>query len=299
MAELDDEFARFQAELASLEQQLDAPTEDAPTETNKRARDEEEAAKTTPEPPKKAAKTEAQPVVIAAKPKIYSAPPRAAPLRASVIDSVVDEADALSSVAAGGALSGFPVGTSGEYAATAGIPSTSRSQMPVARVDMVTGEFLSAEEQQLMNQQQSVYEYNPYKAARGAGAAHGKGKKNLRMAGGEIWEDATLADWPDNDFRLFVGDLGNEVNDEILAHAFSRYASFQRARVVRDKYTHKTRGYGFVSFGDHMDCAKAMREMNGKYIGNRPVKIQKSNWQDRNIDVARKKAKKKKHHLFG
>lgn len=57
--------------------------------------------------------------------------------------------------------------------------------------------------------------------------------------------------------------MGNEVNDELLSRAFQKYPSFQRARVVRDKRTGKTKGYGFVSFKDSQDFIKAMREMNG------------------------------------
>ena len=63
---------------------------------------------------------------------------------------------------------------------------------------------------------------------------------------------------------MFCGDLGNEVTDEILARAFSKFPSFIKAKVVRDKRTNKTRGYGFVSFRDPNDFVKAMREMNGK-----------------------------------
>jgi RNA recognition motif-containing protein len=51
--------------------------------------------------------------------------------------------------------------------------------------------------------------------------------------------------------------------------------------VVRDKRTGKTRGYGFVSFAQPKDFLNALKEMNGKYVGNRPVKIMKSNWKDR------------------
>lgn len=40
--------------------------------------------------------------------------------------------------------------------------------------------------------------------------------------------------------QLFVGNLGKEVNDDVLSKAFQRYASFARARVVRDKHTGKT-----------------------------------------------------------
>ena len=44
----------------------------------------------------------------------------------------------------------------------------------------------------------------------------------------------------------------------------------------------------------HQDFIRAMRELNGKYIGNRPMKLRKSNWKDRNLDVVRKKDKEKK-----
>ncbi|KAL1521003.1 hypothetical protein AB1Y20_022560 [Prymnesium parvum] len=105
-----------------------------------------------------------------------------------------------------------------------------------------------------------------------------------RMVAGVAWEDKTLLEWPEDDFRIFVGDLGNETNDDVLAHAFSRYASFQKAKVIRNKGTGKSMGYGFVSFKDPWDMTKALREMHGKYIGNRPVKVRKSTWKERCMD---------------
>ncbi|XP_028282027.1 RNA-binding protein 42 [Parambassis ranga] len=121
-----------------------------------------------------------------------------------------------------------------------------------------------------------------------------KVKKCIRTAAGTSWEDASLLEWDSDDFRIFCGDLGNEVNDDILARAFSRYPSFLKAKVVRDKRTGKTKGYGFVSFKDPNDYVRAMREMNGKYVGSRPIKLRKSMWKDRNIEVVRKKQKEKK-----
>ncbi|KAI8850491.1 hypothetical protein BC829DRAFT_374327 [Chytridium lagenaria] len=109
-----------------------------------------------------------------------------------------------------------------------------------------------------------------------------KKKKMLRVAGGEVWDDPSLQDWDANDFRLFCGDLGNEVNDDMLFKAFVKYPSLQKVKVVRDKRTSKTKGYGFVSFKDPNDFVKAMREMNGKYVGNRPIKLRKSTWDERN-----------------
>lgn len=67
-----------------------------------------------------------------------------------------------------------------------------------------------------------------------------------------------------DDFRIFCGDLGNETTDDMLVKAFSKYPSFQKAKVIKDKKTQKCKGYGFVSFKDPDDYMKAMKEMNGE-----------------------------------
>jgi len=120
-----------------------------------------------------------------------------------------------------------------------------------------------------------------------------KSKLAYRKGGGQEWVDPSLADWPENDFRIFVGDLGNEVTDDMLRLAFQRYTSLQKVKVIRDKKTTKSRGFGFVSFGDPHDFIKALREMNGKYIGNRPCKLRKSSWEKR-MDESRVAGKKKR-----
>lgn len=77
--------------------------------------------------------------------------------------------------------------------------------------------------------------------------------------------------------------VGNEVTDEVLANAFRKYTSFLKAKVIRDKRTGKTKGFGFVSLGNSEDYARGMKEMNGKYVGNRPIKLKRSKWSDRSF----------------
>ncbi|KAL5039480.1 hypothetical protein RTP6_006633 [Batrachochytrium dendrobatidis] len=85
----------------------------------------------------------------------------------------------------------------------------------------------------------------------------------MRVAGGKVWSDPTMLEWDENDYRLFCGDIGNEVSDDLLTKSFSKYPSMLRAHVVRDK-NNQSKGFGFVSFKDPEDFVKAMREMNGK-----------------------------------
>lgn len=79
-----------------------------------------------------------------------------------------------------------------------------------------------------------------------------------------MWEDHSLSDWGDDDFRIFCGDLGNDVNDELLTRTFNKYPSFVRAKVIRDKRTGKSKGFGFISFKEPADFIRAMKEMDGE-----------------------------------
>lgn len=56
-------------------------------------------------------------------------------------------------------------------------------------------------------------------------------KTFVRSAADEVWVDETLNEWPDNDYRIFVGDLGKEVTTEHLAKHFQNYKSFAKAKV--------------------------------------------------------------------
>ncbi len=112
----------------------------------------------------------------------------------------------------------------------------------------------------------------------------------VRKAGGKTWKDPTLVEWPENDFRVFVGNLGNEATDEMLCLAFKNYASFNMAKVIREKRTLKSKGFGFVSFGDPNDMLSALKEMHGKHIGTRPCMLKRSKWEERNVDSDKNKA---------
>lgn len=103
-----------------------------------------------------------------------------------------------------------------------------------------------------------------------------KKKTVVRQGGGQKWTDDTLLEWDPAHLRLFVGNLAGETTDESLHKAFSRWKSLQKARVVRDKVTSKSKGFGFVSFSDPDDFFQAAKEMNGKYIQSHPVVVRKS-----------------------
>ncbi|CAN4122726.1 unnamed protein product [Withania somnifera] len=77
-----------------------------------------------------------------------------------------------------------------------------------------------------------------------------------------------------SDLSIFVGDLAADVTDTLLHETFVKnYPSVKAAKVVIDANTGRSKGYGFVRFGDDNERSQAMTEMNGVYCSSRPMRI--------------------------
>ncbi|GLT98340.1 hypothetical protein SLE2022_158490 [Rubroshorea leprosula] len=77
-----------------------------------------------------------------------------------------------------------------------------------------------------------------------------------------------------SDLSIFVGDLAADVTDTMLHETFaSRYPSVKGAKVVIDSNTGRSKGYGFVRFGDENERSRAIAEMNGEYCSSRAMRI--------------------------
>lgn len=103
---------------------------------------------------------------------------------------------------------------------------------------------------------------------------------------------AELVPWEPSHFRLFIGNLGPEVTEESLITAFASYRSVSKVSVPKavKKDEVESKGYGFVSFASADDYLKCYREMNNKYIGSRPITLQRAKGE-----ISTKKAKSPKH----
>ncbi|KAK4387552.1 Polyadenylate-binding protein RBP47C' [Sesamum angolense] len=91
------------------------------------------------------------------------------------------------------------------------------------------------------------------------------------------WAAFSMGDKRSNngsDLSIFVGDLAADVTDTLLHETFaSKYPSVKAAKVVIDANTGRSKGYGFVRFGDDNERSQAMTEMNGVYCSSRPMRI--------------------------
>jgi RNA recognition motif-containing protein len=69
---------------------------------------------------------------------------------------------------------------------------------------------------------------------------------------------------------LYVGNLPWSTTDEELAQAFSQYVEVVSSRIITDRGTGRSRGFGFVEVNDE-DAEKAIEAVNGTILGGRQV----------------------------
>mmetsp|Transcript_16266 Transcript_16266/g.18043 ORF Transcript_16266/g.18043 Transcript_16266/m.18043 type:complete len:168 (-) Transcript_16266:88-591(-) len=73
--------------------------------------------------------------------------------------------------------------------------------------------------------------------------------------------------------KLFVGGLSWDTDDESLRRAFESYGEIVEARVISDRDTGRSRGFGFVTFANEEEGRKAMDGLNDQEIDGRAVRV--------------------------
>lgn len=71
--------------------------------------------------------------------------------------------------------------------------------------------------------------------------------------------------------KLFVGSLPWAVNDDTLKTAFEAYGSVVSAKVITDRQTGKSRGFGFVEMENESDASAAIKALNGSSLSGRNI----------------------------
>ncbi|OGH18596.1 MAG: RNA-binding protein [Candidatus Levybacteria bacterium RIFCSPHIGHO2_01_FULL_40_15b] len=73
--------------------------------------------------------------------------------------------------------------------------------------------------------------------------------------------------------KLFVGGLAWTTTDETLSALFAKAGTVTSANVVKDRYTGKSRGFGFVEMSSDEEADKAVAELNGQALDGRNISV--------------------------
>ena len=73
--------------------------------------------------------------------------------------------------------------------------------------------------------------------------------------------------------NIYVGNLDYGVTDEDLRTAFSAFGKVTSASVIMDKFSGRSKGFGFVEMPDSNEADQAIRALDGKALKGRNVKV--------------------------
>lgn len=73
--------------------------------------------------------------------------------------------------------------------------------------------------------------------------------------------------------NIYVGNINYSVDDHQLEDLFSQYGSVRSARVIMDRYTNQSKGFGFVEMDDENAADSAISSLNGADFEGRPLKV--------------------------
>ena len=73
--------------------------------------------------------------------------------------------------------------------------------------------------------------------------------------------------------NIYVSNLSFNVQDEDLREFFTPYGEVTSAKIINDKFTGKSRGFGFVEMSDDAAAQKAIDELNGGTVEGRTIRV--------------------------
>ncbi len=76
--------------------------------------------------------------------------------------------------------------------------------------------------------------------------------------------------------NIYVGSLNFKMQESELKEIFEEYGEVTSARIITDKYSGRSKGFGFVEMPDETDAKRAIKELNGTEVGGRTIVVNES-----------------------
>jgi cold-inducible RNA-binding protein len=73
--------------------------------------------------------------------------------------------------------------------------------------------------------------------------------------------------------NIYVGNLSNEVTEEDLKQAFETFGEVESVNIIKDKYTNRSKGFGFVEMASKAEGQSAIDGLNGKELKGKAVNV--------------------------
>lgn len=73
--------------------------------------------------------------------------------------------------------------------------------------------------------------------------------------------------------NIFIGNLSPHMDESTLKTIFSEYGQIKSLNLVKDDYTHRSRGFGYVEMWSESDAVNAIRNLNNKSFNGKRMMV--------------------------
>jgi RNA recognition motif-containing protein len=73
--------------------------------------------------------------------------------------------------------------------------------------------------------------------------------------------------------NIYIGNMSYEVTEEDLQQAFEAFGQVESVNIIKDKFSGRSKGFGFVEMPDNANAQSAINELNGKELKGRTLNV--------------------------
>ncbi|MDD2622745.1 MAG: RNA-binding protein [Bacteroidales bacterium] len=73
--------------------------------------------------------------------------------------------------------------------------------------------------------------------------------------------------------NIFIGSLPFSIKESELREVFEEYGAVESAKIITDKFTGRSKGFGFVEMNNDEEAKRAIEELNGAEVENRTIVV--------------------------
>jgi len=77
--------------------------------------------------------------------------------------------------------------------------------------------------------------------------------------------------------NIYVGNLSYSVNEDSLRSMFAEFGEIESVKMIMDRFTGRSKGFGFVEMPSNSEADQAIKALNGKFIEGRNIKVNPAN----------------------
>ena len=73
--------------------------------------------------------------------------------------------------------------------------------------------------------------------------------------------------------NIYIGNLAYQTTEETLKNIFAEFGDIENAKVIKDRVSGMSKGYGFIEMPSNSEADQAIKALNGKFIDGRNIKV--------------------------